>query len=674
MNALFVPGISLLNRLKYAQKFTLISLIALIPLVFLIGVLLSQLNDEHIVLEKEQHGLLVVAALRPLLEHLPQHRGLTNTYHSGKRELRNKIMDLRQVIEQDFVAIHSLPAKTFESVNLGTKLSDLEDEWHKLTKRSFSDEPSEVFSSHTELIKALSSLLVHTAEESGLSLDSTLDNHYSVDLLVNTLPLLTESMGRLRGIGAGIAGSKDSNNESIMKIKMVMQDFDTANETFKTHFINIFEKSIYLKESIGDLATEAIQATVAFDSLVENELIHQTNITVSPEKVFQSGTSAINATFALYDNIFPALNDSLDKRIRDNENNFMIDIGIAVAVVALVVYLFVSFFRATQQALKMMTAVTEKAAEGDFTMELHLESRDEFGQIGHAFNDMLQSIRLLTSDVLKASDQVSAASNDLISITNTTTTGINRQQMETEQVATAINEMNATVHEVARNTTSAADAANNALSEATTGQQVVSGVISSINELTGNVTEVTHVIQGLVKNSDEIGSVMEVIRGIAEQTNLLALNAAIEAARAGDQGRGFAVVADEVRTLAKRTQESTEEIHSMIARLQSGTSNAVSQMEASSNQAQQTAEEAAGADAALIAINGAVKTISEMTTQIASAAEEQVSVTDEINKNIVRITEVSEETSEGAHQTGVASQKLEGQSEALRNIVARFKI
>ena len=259
-------------------------------------------------------------------------------------------------------------------------------------------------------------------------------------------------------------------------------------------------------------------------------------------------------------------------------------------------------------------------------------------------------------------------------ITNDSQRGVQQQQSEVDQVATAMNEMSATVQEVARNAAVAAEAARKANGEATTGKQVVSQTVNAINEVAAEVEAATTVIHQLNADSNQIGTVLDVIRGIAEQTNLLALNAAIEAARAGDQGRGFAVVADEVRTLATRTQESTREIQKMIEGLQVGTRNAVQVMEQGRSKAQASVQQAAGAGESLSSITGVVGTISDMNAQIASAAEQQGAVAEEINRNIVNISQVTGQTAAGAGQIADASRELAKLAMHLQTHVGRFKV
>ncbi|MCK4707639.1 MAG: methyl-accepting chemotaxis protein, partial [Gammaproteobacteria bacterium] len=233
--------------------------------------------------------------------------------------------------------------------------------------------------------------------------------------------------------------------------------------------------------------------------------------------------------------------------------------------------------------------------------------------------------------------------------------------------ATAMNEMSATVQEVARSAGDASGAATNADNEAKAGNSIVQQASNSIDELAREVVNAASVIQQLASDSDTIGSVLDVIKGIAEQTNLLALNAAIEAARAGESGRGFAVVADEVRTLAQRSKESTEEIKNIIEKLQTGAQEAVKAMATGLEQAGQSVEQANQAGQSLDTITQSVSTISDMNIQIATASEEQAAVAEEINRNIINIVQITEETSAGAQSTADTTDELASIAMQLQN-------
>jgi methyl-accepting chemotaxis protein len=299
---------------------------------------------------------------------------------------------------------------------------------------------------------------------------------------------------------------------------------------------------------------------------------------------------------------------------------------------------------------------------------------DEVGPLQHAKLKLQAKLRTVVGRIDETADTVANIAEQAAVTAEQTNHGVGRQQSETDQVATAVNEMSATVQEVAKNTHEAANAANVSNHEAAQGKAVVSNTMDAIDTLNSEVQRAAEVIQNLAADSVSISQVLEVISGITEQTNLLALNAAIDAARAGEAGRGFAVVADEVRTLASRTQSATLEIQQMIEKLQHGVSLAVDAMERGRNQVEVGVAKAAECGAALDRITEAVDRINDMNVQIASAAEEQTAVADEISQNIVHISTLADETAGGARQAAESSERLARAAGELNQLVQQFKV
>ncbi|MGY4012682.1 methyl-accepting chemotaxis protein [Aeromonas molluscorum] len=301
-------------------------------------------------------------------------------------------------------------------------------------------------------------------------------------------------------------------------------------------------------------------------------------------------------------------------------------------------------------------------------------NRDEIGELALSVRQMKEGLSDLVNEISTSVTQLSASVDEVSAISEQSAQGMRQQQSEITQVATAMNQMQSTVLEVSRNTTDAANAAQHASQASSAGQAVVQSAIGSIEGVAGKIDEAGQVVQQLEQESANISLVLDVIRNIADQTNLLALNAAIEAARTGDQGRGFAVVADEVRTLAKRTQDSTAEIHKMIESLQSRAELAGQAMNSSHAQMQTSVELAQDAGQSIARINEAVTRITDMNTQIASATEQQNSVTAELNRNIVNIHNVSDENAQGAQHTAQACTELSQLASHLQQLTRRFTL
>ena len=315
-----------------------------------------------------------------------------------------------------------------------------------------------------------------------------------------------------------------------------------------------------------------------------------------------------------------------------------------------------------------------KIKKGDLTQKIAISGKSDFSWMAYELDSARKNVSTLVHTLIGGVAQLETATKDMANISKETVDGVLTQQSETSQVATAMNEMAASVQEVARTATNTAEAARNADNEAQAGKHVVTEAMGAIGSLANEVEKAAETLNSLEQDIGNIGAIVDVIRGITEQTNLLALNAAIEAARAGEQGRGFAVVADEVRTLAARTQSSTHEIEEMVGRLQSGATAAVNVMNEGRERAQISVEKAASAGAALDSITAMITTMDEMSAAISSAANEQSTVAEDINRGIVNISQVAEHTAEGAKKTSTAVETMTVLSAQLQEAASKFKV
>ncbi|WP_455203429.1 methyl-accepting chemotaxis protein [Kaarinaea lacus] len=409
------------------------------------------------------------------------------------------------------------------------------------------------------------------------------------------------------------------------------------------------------------------------------------------EAYVAEGPTAGNAMMAEFDNAAEQLSAMVDPFLQRTQNesrrvltelqqnshtvrvSTMVFMGIGIVVI------LITYFGSMVGIIKPVETITERIkdiaeGEGDLTKKLDASKRNEIGELAHWFNTFTDKIQLVVQEVVSATKSVNEAVVQMTKVTADTNNAMQRQQIQTEQVATAMNEMSATVAEVSKNAATASEEVKNSSAQANTGKQVVTQTIDSISNVATEVERAAEVIQVLEQDSENIGKVLDVIRNIAEQTNLLALNAAIEAARAGEQGRGFAVVADEVRTLASRTQESTQEIQTMIERLQTGAQEAVNVMDVGRSQVEASVDQAMNAGAALDSITTAVGTIADMSMQIASAAEQQSVVAEQINENVVVINESAQQTSQSTQLAASCSTELSGQVAKLQQLVSRFQV
>ncbi|XGX16145.1 methyl-accepting chemotaxis protein [Pseudomonas solani] len=349
-------------------------------------------------------------------------------------------------------------------------------------------------------------------------------------------------------------------------------------------------------------------------------------------------------------------------------------IGLAAAVVGLLL-MWLTALGVTRPILGVAAMLKNIASgEGDLTRRLEYARQDELGELAGWFNRFLDKLQPVIADVKRSVQDARSTADQSAAIASQTSAGMQQQYREVDQVATASHEMSATAQDVARSAAQAAEAARGADHATREGLGVIGKTTSAIEQLASEMSAAMEEVQGLASSSEQIGSVLEVIRAIAEQTNLLALNAAIEAARAGEAGRGFAVVADEVRNLAKRTQDSVEEIRQVIEGLQHGTREVVGSMHSSHRQAQGSVEQVEHAVAALQRIGDAVAVITDMNLQIASAAEEQSAVAEEINRNVAAIRDVTESLSGQAQESAQVSQALNRLANHQQGLMDQFRV
>nr|WP_314576354.1 methyl-accepting chemotaxis protein [uncultured Pseudomonas sp.] len=367
---------------------------------------------------------------------------------------------------------------------------------------------------------------------------------------------------------------------------------------------------------------------------------------------------------------------TLQSQRRDDEAALSRRTLSAVAGLAILLGLLAAWV-ITQQIivpLRQTLNAAQRIASGDLSVDLDVERQDEMGNLQQSMQQMTLRLRTLISGISDGITQLASAAVQLSAVTEQTSVGVNNQKGETDQLATAMNQMTSTVMEVARNAEEASEAAQQADRQAREGDQVVADAICQIERLASEVNNSTQAMGQLKSESDKIGTVLDVIKSVSQQTNLLALNAAIEAARAGAAGRGFAVVADEVRSLAQRTQESTEEIEILIAALQSGTQQVVSTLDASRSMTDKGVELSRRAGSALESITRTVSTIQGMNQQIATASEEQSVVAEQINRSVQTVRDVSEQTAAASEETAASSLELARLGEQLQAMVGKFRV
>ena len=672
---IFRPAAALTGRLSYQNKFLAIFLIFAIPVGLLTGILFNKLYQDIAITQMKRQGIVYMQAVRPLLEHVPQHRGMTNAFLNGKPEFREKIMAKRQKVDSLFAALEEVDASIGAPFGSSEKFAPIRREWESIKSESFEQPAAEVFARHSQLIADLGLLIKHVADSSHLNLDSDLAAHYLIDALEIRLPAITDTIGKIRGLASGFAASGNAvSGEQQTRLYLLMHQASESIDELSYDIAMVRQENPALRERLKGIDDAALGKLQDYVDLINRELVYADIVSVTAAEVFDRGTATIAASFKLYDEMLPLLDEQMQAREEAQLGWLQLALLTVGLSVLIILWLFAGIVISVRDSIEQLRQASARMAEGELGHRVALSVNDEMSQVADSFNLMaerfghtVREIVGLSSDVAKSAEQLHVASRQ-------TNENIRTQQAETEQASVAMAQMSASIAEISTNINESSEAAEEANSNASSGQQVVNEVVQGIVDLAGEVDTAADLITQVGQNSENISTVLDVIKGIAEQTNLLALNAAIEAARAGEQGRGFAVVADEVRTLASRTQESTEEINSIIESLQNGSGKAVKAMSVSREQARKLSDQASDASVTLNTIAQSVDQINRMSTEIAVAAEEQSSVTGTMNTSISHISELGGQNQQASEHTFKTGEELAGMASELEALVKHFRL
>ncbi|MBP5099196.1 HAMP domain-containing protein, partial [Pseudomonas protegens] len=663
MKSLLYPAVALMNRLSFGMKFSLISVLFFLPMLVTNFYLVRDSYREFQGTRVELQSLDLLGsslALRRDLETLNNLVQINASLgQSGKAgDLEGKIVALEKSVLERLQALQAVTTDPQQVEVFNAKRDEL------IAAFKTQQVESSLLNKSGLIGKLLGSAQLFSqiiASQSGLSRDGQGDIRQLSELITSVTPQVTQLLGEGRAMGAYSLGQGFLNSSSSTRFDELLVQIEKLQAEYGLKLQDALGSSRAAHDALDTLATTSKGSLKQASELFEEQVVMADTLD-APWQAFYDQVSGLMAqTYQLNEGTLKFLDVELQKRLEQNRRHMVLLVAALALVFLSIVYLYGGFYASTRTTLRRLGAMMDKVAAGDMTVSFTAHSRDELGELGSVFNGTVLKIHDLIERVGHTVSEVERQAGQVQSVSAQSNQAVAGQRTQIEQVATAMNQMSATSQEVARSAAAAVSSAHSVNDETISGRGLVESQQGSIARLASEIDQSVLVINQLASDSQSISRVLEVIKSIAEQTNLLALNAAIEAARAGEQGRGFAVVADEVRTLAKRTQQSTEEIEDMIGKLHGGVSAAVKAMGSSHAMANGTVDQSEKVQQALENILGAVGMIVDQNQQIAAAVEQQTAVAHDIDQNIVEINRAGERTAEGAHQTEDASRQLSAQ-------------
>lgn len=676
MKQLINPAIALMNRLPMVYKFSLISILFLLPIGGLSWLVISELNRSVQTMTRGVEGLEQLQQVDRLVDAAMDYRDYRSpAVIKDEAAIKALSEDAAASVDATLEALVEENRSFDTSGSWAEQVDALRQEWKGLRgDENYLGNFDPQFKYYQEFVQKAQALLPATIEISGLGQGTSRENQLVLGLLRDSLPAARTVIGRAKSYGMFALVEGQVGYALSETLNEVYDQLTNRSSLLSPALSVASEVSPDLVESAGDAIGGVDESLMIVRDALDLHVITPMRLDMPWQEYDELMTEQLGHYERIKSAAFNVVEANLRSRL-DSEVNERRLITIAlIAILLVVVYLYIGFFMSVRTAINRFSQAARSVAAGDMTTHIMLRNRDELGELTTEFNNMTDRIAELIRSVGRTTADVDQQATRVNDTAAANSEAVARQMEESGQINEAMNQMVEAVHEVTESAHRVADSAGNAERDTETGRGVVADTVSTINKLATEISGAVEVINRVSKDSDNISQVLVEIKAIAEQTNLLALNAAIEAARAGEQGRGFAVVADEVRSLSQRTHKSTEEIEGMISRLQSGVKDAVSAMTNSRDVTETTVQKSGEVTEALDRIANGIAIIVDMSHQIAQAAEEQSAVAKNVNSNVEQIGELGEKTAANAEETLGSSREMSELTASLQRLVEAFKV
>ena len=686
LNKVWGPFTFIISRLKYAQKFILISVLFMIPILLSLYNLISSKQEEIKKLESEIAGVEQVAELMPLMLQIQQHRGLVNGYLNGndaaKPSIEAKQQEIHEMIEQTEANFdkQGLP-KTYE------QWISVKEDWETIRRSYESLAASDSFDRHSQLVKQIEELIVSSADESGLSLDNEINSFYMVKLTVEELPALIEGSAVIRGRGNGVLASKTLTDELKLELLLESNESQRALAGLNKSLFKISEYNRVTSEELLKQGERAAQSIENYLELLDQEIINQASLSMDPDSYFSKGTETIESAAELFrlasTGLLQLLQERIDASIADRNVTFMI----TFATLILVAIFYVAFYRSVMETVHTLKQRAEAMAKGDFSQEIVLHTRDELQLVGNALNEMQKEMNLVLGHNQKIAEMTLQSSRQLSDISLESANNMQQvavsvqglsegtavQDRAVTEMATAMNEMSIGVMRIAEAASDVAHLAMKTSENAELGNQQLEETANQMASIQKTQAESSQIVAQLDEYSVHIHDIIDAIMDVSQQTRLLSLNANIEAARAGVHGTGFGVVAKEIGKLAEETSRSANSIFELLHEIRSLIGQTVAAMESMHKETNAGMESIERTKASIHRILSDIQLVNEQIQEVSAISEEISAETEQVTASIAEISDVSHKTSYEAETMAAAAEEQLASMEQIQSSAQQLK-
>ncbi len=721
-----------LSNLKIWQKLLVVTSLLALPILLLLYVFVDKQNEQIELGYKEQRGLEYIAALRPMLEYVPQHRDTSVAILYGDETLRDTLDSTRKKIESDMAAVDAVDERLGKELRTSSTWQALRASWRQLQPQATTVVARDSFVRHTAVVQQTIDLIRLVGENSSLTTDQSLDAFYLSDTLIQQASSMTENLSQMRGLGAALAARGRTSPEEAGQMLYYMRLVENSNGIVQRNMASIFKTNPTLQSQLGEVSKNAISAADKFKKTVERELIAKAEaVDIMPRAYSELGTVAIEDYFVMHDAAIANMKSLLSHRIGDLRDQKYAQLGLGFLVLGLMGFTVFSINLGINRQIQSMLKMFQSIGVGDYQARADVYSKDELGQMASSMNTMLDSTLVLIQSraerdqiqgsIMKLLEEVSGVGDGdlrkeaevtsditgaiadsfnymigelrgIISSVQTTTKQVDKsarlmqvnaeslaqgsveQSAQIVEASETIEKINASIRYVSKTAGTAADVAETALSNAKSGSQSVQRTIEGMDAIRVQVQETSKRVKRLGESSQEIGEIVELIGDIADRTSILALNASIQAAAAGEAGRGFAVVAEEVDRLAERAALSTKKISTLIRSVQADTNEAILAMENTTREVVGGSRLANDAGLKLGEIESVSNEISRLVREILEASRSQALSSEDVTRKVIGVTEFTARTAHGAQEVEGSVRQLAALAKNLNESMSRFKL